>query len=166
MENKKSHVISAIVEHKSGVLSNFTNLFRRRRFNIESLSVGPIRKGDLARITVTVKADDKIIEQIIKQLNKLVDVITVSRLDPENMVSREMMLIKVFTKNTTDRASIINYVDVFRGRIVDVSSKNLMIEITGRTEKIDAFIDLMRTFGIKEIARTGLTALSRELKFK
>jgi acetolactate synthase-1/3 small subunit len=166
MDNEKSHIISAIVEHKAGVLSNFTNLFRRRRFNIESLSVGPIRKGDLARITVTVKANDKVIEQIVKQLNKLVDVIKVSRLDPENMVSREMILIKVFTKNTTDRSSIINYADVFRGQIVDVSPDTLLVEITGRSEKIDAFIDLMRTFGIKEIARTGVTALSRETKPK
>ena len=164
MNNEKFHIISAIVEHKSGVLSNFTNLFRRRRFNIESLSVGPIRKGDLARITVTVRADDKVIEQIVKQLNKLVDVIKVSRLDPENMVSREMILIKVFAKNTADRSSIINYADVFRGQIVDVSAETFLVEVTGRSEKINAFVDLMRPFGIKEIARTGITALSRESK--
>jgi len=164
MENERTHIIAAVVEHKPGVLYNVANLFRRRRFNIESISVGPIEHGDLARMTITVKGDEKTIEQVVKQLNKLIDVVKVSKLDPANIVTREMALVKVHVSETKARSDIINYVDVFRGRVVDVSPETLMIEITGGSDKINAFIDIMKPFGIKEIARTGITALSRGLK--
>lgn len=163
MENERTHIIAAVVEHKPGVLYSVANMFRRRGFNIESISVGHIDE-DLARMTITVKGDEKTIEQVVKQLNKLIDVVKVSRLDPANIVAREMALVKVHVPETKSRSDIINYADVFRGRIVDVSSETLMVEITGDSDKIDAFIELMKPFGVKEIARTGITALSRGTK--
>jgi acetolactate synthase-1/3 small subunit len=164
MENERVHAIAALVEHKPGVLHNISNLFRRRGFNIESISVGPTEQKDLARMTITVKGDEKTVEQVVKQLSKLVDVIKVSRLDPASIVTREMALIKVNVSDTKTRSDIINCVDVFRGHVVDVSPENLMIEITGGPDKIDAFLNLMKAFGIIEVARTGVTALSRGSK--
>ncbi len=164
MENQKAHVIAAIVEHKPGVLYSVSNMFRRRGFNIDSITVGPSEQAELARMTITVKGEDKTLEQVIKQMNKLIEVVKVSQLDPENIVTREMALIKVHVSKTEARSDIITYVEVFRGRVIDVSPETLMVEITGTSDKIDAFLDLMKTFGIKEIARTGITALSRGLK--
>ena len=164
MANERIHIVAAIVEHKPGVLYSVSNMFRRRGFNIDSITVGPSEQADLARMTITVKGEDRIIEQVIKQLNKLIEVVKVSQLDPLNIVTREMALIKVHVSKTEARSDIINYADVFRGRVIDVSTDTLMIEITGTSDKIDAFIELMKTFGIKEIARSGITALSRGLK--
>jgi len=158
------HIIAAIVEHKPGVLYSVSNMFRRRGFNIESISVGPTEQSDLARMTITVRGDEKTVEQIIKQLNKLIDVIKVSRLNPANIVAREMALVKVHTSDNRVRSDVINYANIFRARVVDVSAESLMIEITGDPDKIDAFIDLIKPFGVKEIARTGITALSRGTK--
>lgn len=160
----QNHIISAIVEHKPGVLNNVANLFRRKCFNIESISVGPIERNDLARMTIRVNGDEKTIEQVVKQLNKLVDVVKVSRLNPNNSVTREMALIKVHTLDTKVRSDVINYADIFRARVIDVSSESLIMEITGTPDKIDAFLDLMKPFGVMEIARTGITALSRGVK--
>jgi acetolactate synthase-1/3 small subunit len=164
MENERNHIIAAIVENKPGVLYSVANVFRRRGFNIESISVGPTEQADLARMTVTVKGDEKTIEQVVKQLNKLIDVVKVSRLDPVNIVTREMALIKVQVSETNAASNIMSYVSVFRGRIVDISPETLMVEMTGGSEKINAFIELIRRFGIAEMARTGITALSRGLK--
>jgi len=164
MVKEQNHIISAIVEHKPGVLYGVSNLFRRRGFNIESISVGPIEQSDLARMTITVKGDERTIEQVVKQLNKLIDVIKVSRLDPASIVTRELALIKVHALDTKVRSDVINYADIFRARVVDVSSESLMVEITGDSDKIDAFLDLMKPFGVKEVARTGITALSRGAK--
>ncbi len=164
MSHMKNHIISAIVENKPGVLYSVANMFRRRGFNIDSISVGPTEQEDLARMTVTAKGDDKTIDQVVKQLNKLIDVIKVSILDPENVVTREMALVKVHVSEAKNRSEIMNYVEVFRGRVVDISPETLMVEITGGSDKISAFTDLMRPFGIKEIARTGITALSRGSK--
>ena len=158
------HIIAAIVEHKPGVLYRVSNMFRRRNFNIESISVGPVEPGSLARMTITVKGDEKTIEQVIKQMAKLIDVIKVSRLEPTNTVTREMALVKVHSANTRTRSDIINYANIFRARVIDVSQESLMMEITGDSEKIDAFIDLMKPFGVKELSRTGITALSRGTK--
>lgn len=158
------HIIAAIVEHKPGVLYRVSNMFRRRNFNIESISVGPVEPGSLARMTITVKGDEKTIEQVIKQMAKLIDVIKVSRLEPANTVTREMALVKVHSANTRTRSDIINYANIFRARVIDVSQESLMMEITGDSEKIDAFIDLMKPFGVKELSRTGITALSRGTK--
>lgn len=164
MEQKHNHIISIIVEHKPGVLYSVSNLFRCRGFNIDNISVGSAEEVGLARMTIMVRGDDRTIEQVVKQLNKLIDVIKVTRLNPENIVSRELALIKVNALNTKARSDIINYADIFRARVVDVSSESLMMELTGTSDKIDAFISLMKPFGIKEVARTGITALSRGAK--
>jgi acetolactate synthase-1/3 small subunit len=164
MENKKTRVIAALVENKPGVLHSVSNMFRRRGFNIESITVGRTEQEDLSRMTITVKGDEKTLEQIVKQMNKLIDVVKVSQLEPENIVTRELALIKVNIPDNKSRSDVINCVDVFRGRVVDVSPEALTIEITGTPDKIDAFLNLMRTYGIMELARTGLTALSRGVR--
>jgi len=164
MTIEHNHIISIIVEHKPGVLYNVSNLFRCRGFNIDNISVGPAEEMGLARMTIMVKGDDRTIEQVVKQLNKLIDVIKVTRLDSENIVTRELALIKVNALSSKSRSDIINYADIFRARVVDVSSGSLMMELTGTSNKIDAFISLMKPFGVKEVARTGITALSRGAK--
>jgi acetolactate synthase-1/3 small subunit len=157
-------VIAALVENKPGVLHSVSNMFRRRGFNIESITVGRTEQEDLSRMTITVKGDEKTLEQIVKQMNKLIDVVKVSQLEPENIVTRELALIKVNVPDNKSRSDVINCVDVFRGRVVDVSPEALTIEITGTPDKIDAFLNLMRTYGIMELARTGLTALARGVR--
>ncbi len=164
MENGKTRVVSAIVENKPGVLHSVANLFRRRNFNIESITVGATEKKDLARITITVTADEKTLDQVVKQLQKLIDVVKVAELDQSNIVSRELALIKVHVPSVKERADIISCVHVFRGRVVDVSPDSLMVEITGTPDKIDAFQNLMKASGVIELARTGITALSRGSK--
>jgi acetolactate synthase-1/3 small subunit len=161
MVKERSHIIALIVENKPGVLYRISNMFRRRSFNIESISVGPIEQRNYARMTIAVDGDEKTIEQVIKQLNKLIDVIKVSKLDLKNTVTRELALIKIHASDNKARSDIINYANIFRSNVIDVSSGSLTIEITGDSNKIDAFIDLMNPFGLKEIARTGITALSR-----
>lgn len=157
-------MISVLVENKPGVLHSVANLFRRRNFNIESITVGPTEQKDIARMTITVNADEKTIEQVVKQLAKLIDVVKVAELESGNIVMREMALIKVNVPSAKERSDIINCVDVFRGRVIDVSTDSLTVEITGTPDKIDAFLNLMKTFGIIELARTGITALSRGAK--
>jgi acetolactate synthase I/III small subunit len=163
MENEKKEIaiIATIVENKPGVLHSVSNMFRRRDFNIDSISVGLAEQKGLSRMTISVKGDKKTIDQVVKQLKKIVEVVKVSQLDPKSMVSRELALIKVNVSDGKSRSEIINFVDVFRSRIVDIASDSLMVEITGTPDKIDAFLNLMSTFGIIEIARTGMTALSR-----
>ena len=164
MGNGKTKVIAALVENKPGVLHSIANMFRRRNFNIESITVGRIEQEDLSRMTITVNGDEKTLEQVVKQMSKLIDVVKVSRLEPENIVTRELALIKVNVPDNKSRSDVINCVEVFRGRVVDVSPESLTIEITGTPDKIDAFLNLMRTYGIMELARTGLTALSRGVR--
>jgi acetolactate synthase-1/3 small subunit len=164
MSVKQTYVIGALVENKPGVLYEVSNMFRRRGFNIESISVGVTEQKDLSRMTITVNGDERTIEQVTKQLNKIINIVKVSILNPKTTVVREMALIKVHTTDSKARSEIIQYVDVFRGHIVDVSSDSLIAEITGDSEKIDAFIELVTSFGIKEVARTGITALSRGAK--
>ena len=164
MENRKTKVIAALVENKPGVLANIANMFRRRGFNIESITVGKTEQEDLSRMTITVTGDERTLEQVAKQMNKLIDVVKVSRLEPENIVTRELALIKVSVPDNKSRSDVINCVEVFRGRVVDVSPESLMMEITGTPDKIDAFLNLMKTYGVIELARTGLTALSRGVR--
>lgn len=164
MENQKTVVIAALVENKPGVLHSVANMFRRRNFNIESITVGHTEQKGIARMTITVSGDEKTLEQVVKQMNKLIDVIKVGRLEPENIVSRELALVKVSAPDAKTRSDVINCVEVFRGHIVDVSPETLTIEITGAPDKIEAFLNLMKPYGIMELARTGLTALSRGVK--
>ena len=156
----KYHVISTLVENKPGVLQKVAGLFTRRDFNIDSITVGESEVEGLARMVITVKADDKILEQVTKQLNKLVDVIKIKDIT-KNAVKRELCLIKVNIPNEKARAEIIQYVNIFRAKIVDVTEETLIIEITGDIEKTNAFISLLKGYGIKRISRTGLTAMAR-----
>jgi acetolactate synthase I/III small subunit len=164
MENANTRVVSAIVENKPGVLHSVANLFRRRNFNIDSITVGATEQKDLARITITVNADEKTLDQVVKQLDKLVEVVGVAELDPNSIVTRELALVKITVPSIKERSDIISCVQVFRGRIVDVSPESLIVEITGTPDKIDAFLNLMKSFGIIELARTGITALSRGVR--
>jgi acetolactate synthase-1/3 small subunit len=164
MEADQTKVISVLVENKPGVLHGVANLFRRRNFNIESITVGPSESSDTSRMTITVHGDEKTLEQVVKQLAKLIDVLKVEELEPGHFVMRELALIKVNVPTTKDRSDIINCVEVFRGRIIDVSTDSLTVEITGTPDKLDAFLKLMQTTGVIELARTGITALTRGAK--
>lgn len=161
MSEANEHIIAAIVEHKPGVLFKITNLIRRRGFNISSISVGPTENPNLARITMTVAGDETTIEQVIKQLQKIIEVVKISRLNPSESVIRELLLIKVHVADSRARSDILIYTQIFRGRIVDVAPDSMIIEVTGGSNKINAFIELMKQYGVKEIARTGITALAR-----
>ena len=136
-------------------------MFRRRGFNIDSISVGPIEPRDLARMTITINGDERMVEQIVKQLGKLIDVVKITVLEPNHAVLRELALIKISINDEKARSDIMSYATIFRCRIIDVSYSTITIEITGDPNKIDAFINLISTYGIKEIARTGITALPR-----
>jgi len=157
----RTHIFTALVEHKPGVLQRVASMFTRRRFNIESITVGSTENPKIARMTILTKGNDKILEQVEKQLNKLVNVIKVIDLSVDEAVCRELCIVKINAKKENQRSQIIQYADVFRGRVVDVSSETISVEITGDSEKIDAFINLVRTFGIKLVARTGVTAMPR-----
>ncbi|MGV8143216.1 MAG: acetolactate synthase small subunit [Methanothermobacter sp.] len=161
MKEQRTHVISALVLHKPGVLQRVAGLFTRRGFNIENITVGTSEQDNMARMTIISRGDEKVLEQIIKQLNKLIDVVKVRDLDPENTVKRELCLIKTHASSEKVRSEVIQYANIFRGRIIDVSPDTLTVEITGTPEKIEALIDLLRGYGIKQIARTGATAISR-----
>ena len=164
METGKTKIISVLVENKPGVLHGVSNLFRRRNFNIESITVGPSVHPDISRMTITVNGDEKTIEQVVKQLAKLIDVLKVEELEEGHFVMRELALVKVKVPSPKERSDIINCVDVFRGRIIDVSTDSLTVEITGTPDKLDAFLNLMQTTGVSELARTGITALARGAK--
>jgi acetolactate synthase-1/3 small subunit len=157
-------IFSVIVENEAGVLSRISNLFSARGYNIESLNVAPINELNLSRMTIVTEGDSNILEQIGKQLNKLIDTIKVIEYgDDVAYVEREMALIKMHTDSST-RAEILRIVDIFRGKIVDVSPNSYTIEVTGSSEKINAILNLLEPLGIKEIARTGKVAMSRESK--
>jgi len=160
-KEEKRYIISIIVENQPGVLYRAANMFRRRGFNIDSISVGSTERKDLARMTITINGDDTTVEQLVKQLGKLIDVIKVSVLSTKNTVVRELALVKLHVPDAKARSDVINYANIFRGRIVDVTPGSMVVEVTGTPDKIDAFLTLATTFGIKEIARTGVTALIR-----
>jgi len=154
------HVISTLVEDKPGVLQKVAGLFNRRGFNIDSITVGKSEVEGLSRMVISVHADKKGLEQVTKQLNKLVDVVKIKDIT-DNAVKRELCLIKVKVPNEKARAEIIQYTNIFRANIVDVSEKTLMIELTGDMGKMNAFISLLKNYGVKKISRTGLTAMER-----
>jgi len=154
------HTLSVLVQNKPGVLARTAGLFSRRGYNIESLTVGVTENENISRMTIVVAGDDTVVEQVTKQLNKLIEVIKVSDLTKESYVDRELVLIKV-TADSSNRGEIMQLADVFRARIVDVAAKSLIIEVTGDAEKITALIGTLKQFGIKEIVRTGTLALGR-----
>ena len=142
--SEKSHVISTLVEHKPGVLQNVAGLLNRRGFKV-----------------FVVKGDEKVLEQVIKQLHKLVDVVKIKDLDPDYVLKRELCLVKVKTTREKSRSEIIEYADIFKAKIIDVCDDFITMEVTGNPEKIDSFLRLLKPFGIKKIARTGPTAIAR-----
>ena len=154
------HTLSVLVENHAGVLSRVAGLFSRRGFNIDSLTVGVTENPQVSRMTIVVDGDEYIVEQVSKQLNKLIDVIKIKQLDKADSVSRELVLLKV-NADASVRSEIIQIVEIFRGNIVDVSKTTLTIEISGPTEKIEALVDMVRQFGIREIVRTGTIAIDR-----
>ena len=154
------HIINLEVENHSGVLARIAGLFSARGFNIESLNVGKM-DAETAHITMTVRGDDWIIEQVNKQLHKLVDVIRVSDVTENYYVARELLLVKV-SCTTKQRNDISQLVNIFRAKVVDISTKSLTLELTGIESKINAFLDTLKPFGIKEVARTGAIAMLRD----
>jgi acetolactate synthase-1/3 small subunit len=154
------HVLSALVQNQPGVLAHISGMLASRGFNIDSLAVGETENPELSRMTFVVHGDDPTLEQVRKQLDKIVTVVKVLDISTEDFVERDLMLIKV-TATPAQRMEITLLVEQFRGRIVDISSMTLMIEISGQERKIEAFIELMRPYGIVELARTGRIALVR-----
>lgn len=154
------HTISVLVENKFGVLARISTLFAARGFNIDSLSVGETENPDVSRMTIVVKGDDRILEQVEKQLNKLVDVIKVFDFLETQHVERDLALIKV-KADKNNRSEIMQIVDIFRARIIDVAADSIIIEITGDDEKIKALLSMVLPFGIKEVCRTGIVAMGR-----
>ncbi|MBC7252434.1 MAG: acetolactate synthase small subunit [Actinobacteria bacterium] len=154
------HTLSVLVENKPGVLARVAELFARRGFNIDSLAVGTTERPDISRMTIVVDVAEHSLEQVRKQLHKLINVIEIVDLDPEASVARELVLAKVKVDKDS-RSEVIEIVDIFRGNIVDVSPESIIVEVTGSSRKLQAFEDLVRPYGIKELVRTGKVALPR-----
>ncbi len=159
----KKHTIAVLVENRFGVLSRVAGLFSARGYNIESLSVGETLDPTVSRMTLVVRGDEFVIEQVIKQLHKLIDVIKVTDLTEENHVEREMILVKV-NAEPTSRAEILRIADIFRAKVVDVTPTTYTLEATGDESKVTAIVELVRPFGIQELVRTGKVAIARGAK--
>ncbi|HRR88728.1 MAG TPA: acetolactate synthase small subunit [Methanoculleus sp.] len=159
-----SHTLSVLVENRAGVLSRVAGMFSRRGFNIESLAVGTCEEPGMSRITIVVNGDDAVVEQVMKQTNKIIDVIKVSDLTERESVERELALIKVAAETGAARAEIMQIANIFRAQIVDVGTRTLVLQVAGDTDKIDALEKLLRQYGIKELVRTGKVALLRGSK--
>jgi acetolactate synthase I/III small subunit len=156
----QSRLLSVLVDNKPGVLQRVASMIRRRGFNIDSLSVGPTDDDSISRMTITVHVGRQQAEQATKQLAKLIDVITIDDITGLRNVAHELVLVRMHAP-PGERTELLNLVDIFRGRIVDVAASSVIIEVTGSAEKIDNFIELMRPYGIKELARSGVVALVR-----
>jgi acetolactate synthase-1/3 small subunit len=155
------HTISVLVENKFGVLTRVAGLFSGRGYNIDTLNVGPTQDPNTSRMTIVTRGDDATLEQIVKQLNKLVDILQVMDFRDGEYVDRELVLVKVGVDSKT-RAEVMQITDIFRAKIVDVQPKSLTIEITGNESKVEKFIDLMKTFGVLDLTRSGKVALPRK----
>jgi acetolactate synthase I/III small subunit len=160
MSTVSTHTLSVLVEDKPGVLARVASLFSRRGFNIQSLAVGATEQKDMSRMTIVVSVEDSPLEQITKQLNKLVNVIKIVELDVDNSVERELALIKVRADATT-RGQVIEAVNLFRAKVVDVSTESLTIEATGTPAKLEAFLRVLEPYGIRELVQSGVVSLSR-----
>ncbi|MBW7476609.1 acetolactate synthase small subunit [Paenibacillus oenotherae] len=156
----KKHTIAVLVNDQPGVLQRVSGLFGRRGFNIESITVGTSEEAGLSRMVIVTSGDDKTLEQVTKQLYKLIDVIKVVDLSANPMVGRELALIKV-NAEPSSRPEILGVVDTFRAAVVDIGTNTLMVQVVGDSEKIDAMVELMKPYGIRELSRTGVTAMIR-----
>ena len=157
------HIISALVENKPGVLAHVAGMFAARGFNIDSLVVGRTEDPDLSRMTIVVIGDDRVVEQVRKQLAKIIPVVKVQDFVGQPVVARDLMLI-VVSAHTDKRAEILSLIEVFRAKVVDIGQKFVMIEVSGPEEKIEAFINVCKPYGIKNVARTGTIAMPRQAK--
>jgi acetolactate synthase-1/3 small subunit len=155
------HTISILLENKFGALNRVAGMFSAKGYNLESITVGPTEDESVSRMTIVTRGDDAIIEQIIKQLNKLIDTLKVIDLTYDSFMERELALIKVAT-NSENRSEIMQVVEIFRAKIIDISLKTVTVEATGSGQKVDAIIKMLKPFHIKELARTGRVALKRE----
>lgn len=160
-ETRTKHTISVLVENKFGAFNRIAGLFAAKGYNIESLSVGPTEDESISRMTIVTEGDDQIIEQIIKQLNKVIDTIKVVDLTFDSFVERELVLVKVHS-TADSRSEIMQIAEIFRAKVVDISQRTLTLEATGSRQKVDAIIKMLKPFTIKELARTGRVALKRE----
>ena len=156
----KRQVLSILVENTAGVTSRISGLFSRRRYNIDSFSSGVTADPRCTRITIVTSGDELVLEQIEKQLAKLEDVLDIKKLEPDNSVTRELIMVKIRAKDT-DRQAILNVTEIFHGKVVDVTHDSMIIELTGKQAKLDSFLDLLQVYEILELARTGLTGLTR-----
>ena len=156
----KKQVLSILVENTAGVTSRISGLFSRRRYNIDSFSSGVTADPRFTRITIVTSGDELVLEQIEKQLAKLEDVLDIKKLEPDNSVTRELIMVKIRAKDT-DRQAILNVTEIFHGKVVDVTHDSMIIELTGKQAKLDSFLDLLQGYEILELARTGLTGLTR-----
>jgi acetolactate synthase-1/3 small subunit len=156
----RRHRLSLLVENKSGVLARISGLFARRGFNIESLAVGPTDDESISRVTMTVDGAVHPIDQVVKQLHKLVNVIKIRDLDPESTAVRELALVKVAV-DATSRTQVMQFAEIFRGRVIDTAKRSITVEVTGTSDKIEAFEGAVRPFGLIEVVRTGEIAVAR-----
>ena len=166
---QKQHILVALVQNKSGVLNRVASLFRKRRFNIDSLNVGKTERDDISRMTIVVDGRSTDVQQVIKQLYKIVEVLKVSDVTNDETLVRETILIKVHAV-TSSRTEVLQFADVFRAKAIDISADTIVFELTSRPKKVEAFLEIMRPFGIKEMVRTGVTVMNRgrsgEVKIK
>ena len=153
--------ISFIVENKAGVLFNVTNLFRRRGFNIESIAVGAMEDPSYARMTIHIEADAKTLNQMVEQLSKMVEVIKVKRLDPLRTISRELLMVKLSTSDPLAREDALRHINNQHGLVLDIDDDSIMAEITGDPDELDKFLEYVKSIGIVEMSRTGITALEK-----
>lgn len=157
----RKHVLSLVVQNRPGVLVRIAGLFARRGFNIDTLAVGPTDDDDRSRITITIDGANHPIDQVNKQLHKLINVIKIRDLEPGETVAREMALFKIAVENGPGRAEVLQICNVFRGKVVDITKRSLIIEVTGTPDKVNAFEDMVRPFGLIEMMRTGEIAIAR-----
>jgi len=161
MSKEKKHVIAMLVEDQPGVLTRIAGMFARRGFNIDTITVGKTTKPGISKMVISVIGDDETLEQVEKQVNKLVDTIKVIEMPEESSVIRELCLIKVAVSNKKSKEDILRYTKIYKTKIVDITNSSITAELIGDPDKIDSFIELMKQFGVKEISRTGVTAVSR-----
>jgi acetolactate synthase-1/3 small subunit len=155
------HTVSFLVENKAGVLFNVTNLFRRRGFNIESIAVGTVQDPRYSRMTISVEADIKTLTNLVEQLEKMVEVIKVKRLDPLRTIKREMILLKLSTIDPLAREDALNYINGQHGLVLDIDEDSIMAEVTGEPSELEGFLEAVKSIGIVELSRTGITALEK-----
>jgi acetolactate synthase I/III small subunit len=163
MMKTTSHTLSVLVENSPGVLARVASLFSRRGYNIESLAVGPTENPDFSRMTIVINVEGHALEQVIQQLDKLINVISITELDPVVSVQRELLLVKVATDSST-RSQVLETVQLFRAKVVDVAQDAVTIEATGNSEKITALLNVLAPYGIKELVQSGLVAMARGLR--